>query len=327
MLAAAAAKREAALKIELQALKLGQLCTRATNEGVDALALEQAQDSDTPKEAVITLLLKQAVVSAAPAPATVATPATSGGAEGPSVGAADGSPASSSPASSVTEPAAAASSSAAAAGEEEGKASTAPGGGQHRSSSKGGGGRAGGGRRTTVQLSCPQCSEEFKAHAPVKQKRTRKCRCGGCGEALTAGFCPGCGELTAWTAAARTHQNASCASCFAAFHVAKCPGCKEVAAYVGTHAAAQISSSSSSSSAASGANLSPHTSSKLPGSATAAAQSSGLTCENCSLHFFECGCPACGASHHCATCRVAELFLVHLKTHTGNESTAGLPSP
>eukprot|EP01052_Picozoa_sp_SAG31_P086367 SAG31_NODE_47014_length_252_cov_0.666667_1_plen_50_part_01 len=50
MLAAAAAKREAALKIELQALKLGQLCTRATNEGVDALALEQAQDSDTPKE-------------------------------------------------------------------------------------------------------------------------------------------------------------------------------------------------------------------------------------------------------------------------------------
>ncbi len=107
----------------------------------------------------------------------------------------------------------------------------------------------------------------------------------GCGEALTVGFCPGCAELTAWTAAARTHQNACCTSCSAAFHVAKCPGCAEVAAYVGTHAAAQFSASSTGS---------PHARSKEPGSATAAAQCSGLTCENCSLHFFECGCPACG---------------------------------
>ena len=60
MLAAAAAQHEAALKSELQGLKLGQLCTRAMKEGVDALALEQAQDSDTPREAVITLLLKAA---------------------------------------------------------------------------------------------------------------------------------------------------------------------------------------------------------------------------------------------------------------------------
>ena len=59
MLALAAARREAALRSELQALKLGQLCTRATNDGVDALSLEQAQDSDTPKEAVIALCSRQ----------------------------------------------------------------------------------------------------------------------------------------------------------------------------------------------------------------------------------------------------------------------------
>lgn len=103
---------------------------------------------------------------------------------------------------------------------------------------------------------------------------------------MTVGSCPGCADLTVWTAAARTHQNASCTSCFATFHVAKCPGCAEVAAYVGTHAAAQFSGTSTGS---------PHTRSKEPGSATVSAQCSGLTCETCSLHFFECGCPACGA--------------------------------
>ncbi len=167
MQAAAAAKREAALKSELHVMKLGQLCTRAINEGVDSLALEQAQDSDTPKEAVIVLLLK-ASVEKVPEETSNEQPAAHGGegraeTEGHS---ADHSCASSSPASNPTEP---------NPGDplsttvlEDGKSTV------RKCSAK----RGRGGRRTT-QLSCPQCCEEFKAHAPVKQKRTRKSRCGG----------------------------------------------------------------------------------------------------------------------------------------------------
>ena len=236
--AEAAAKREAELRGELRALKLGQLCTRAMKAGVEASALEEAQDSDTPKDAVIGLLLKLTV---------------------PQLGAA--------PLEPEPEP------------EPEPKPEQSA-----ASPPNGASGKVGPRTRRSVQLACPDCATTFKAHAPVKQKRTRKCRCGGCGEALTVGYCPGCAELTVWTAAARTHQNASCSSCFAAFHVAKCPGCSEVAAHVGTHADAEF-----------GAGLSPHTGAKVPGAASAAATSTGLVCEHCSLRFFESGCPACGA--------------------------------
>ena len=271
--AVVAAKRKAALRAELQGLKLGQLCTRATKEGVDATQLEEAQDSDTPKEAVISLLLKTAAKpepEPEPEPAAATPQKADDNAE---EGYVDGSPAASSPSSSVMEP----------GGSADGDDAKT-----NESGPSGGAGR----RKQAVQLGCPGCSTEFKAHAPVKQKQTRKCRCGGCGEALTVGYCPGCAELTAWNAAARTHQNASCSSCFAVFHVAKCPGCKEIAAHVGTHDAAEFSLSKPVPTAAGG--LSPHTRAQVPGSATEKAQSSGLVCESCSLRFFECGCPACG---------------------------------
>jgi hypothetical protein len=169
MQAAAAAKREAALKSELQAMKLGQLCTRAINGAVDSLALEQAQDSDAPKEAVIALLLKAAGAHV-PEEASDRQLVAEGGdgqAETEAMGLpADHSCASSSPASNPTEP---------NAGDllsttvlEGGKTVVG-----ERSAKRG---RRG---RRTMQLSCPQCSEDFNAHAPVKQKRTRKSRCGG----------------------------------------------------------------------------------------------------------------------------------------------------
>ena len=159
MLAVAAARREAALKSELQALKLGQLCTRATNDGIDALTLEQAQDSDTPKEAVIALLLKAAAEQATETPRqqkqSVEQPP------------ADHVRASSSPASNPTEPSSAGDSMAATVSVD-GKTTD-----EGRSATRG---RK---SRKIIKLNCPQCSEEFKAHAHVKQKRTRKSRCGG----------------------------------------------------------------------------------------------------------------------------------------------------
>ena len=174
MLAAAATQREAALKSELQGLKLGQLCTRAMKEGVDALALEQAQDSDTPKEAVIALLLKAAAEQMVETPRhqkqgdeQVAAENGDGQADTELVGrGSDASRASSSPASNPTEPGTVDASATAVNRDRKTLAG-------ERSTKRG---RRG---RRTMQLSCPQCSEDFQAHAPVKQKRTRKCRCGG----------------------------------------------------------------------------------------------------------------------------------------------------
>ena len=159
MLALAAARREAALRSELQALKLGQLCTRETNDGVDALSLEQAQDSDTPKEAVIALLLKAAVEQSPETPRQQ----TQSDEQPP----ADHARASSSPASNPTEPSSAGDSMPVTVSVD---GNTTAGGRSAKRGRK---------ARRTTQLSCPQCSEEFKAHAPVKQKRTRKSRCGG----------------------------------------------------------------------------------------------------------------------------------------------------
>ena len=64
------------MKSELTQLTLKELRARATSEGVDNDAIEDARDGDTPKESLIELILAEVVPSApvSGAPPGVALP-------------------------------------------------------------------------------------------------------------------------------------------------------------------------------------------------------------------------------------------------------------
>ena len=52
------------LRAELSALKVSQLRKRAAAAGIDAGALEEAEDSDSPKQAIVALLVEKALAAA-----------------------------------------------------------------------------------------------------------------------------------------------------------------------------------------------------------------------------------------------------------------------